>query len=89
MLHYGRMLRADVVSDELWTLLEPVLPGEPADHALGRSRGGWTTKIHTLTYLGGATLAAIVIHHHDRRAATHRCLPVTFSQNYAHGVCNT
>jgi putative transposase len=23
--------------------------GEPADHALGRSRGGWTTKIHTLT----------------------------------------
>ena len=25
------------------------LPGEPADHALGRSRGGWTTKIHVLT----------------------------------------
>ena len=25
------------------------LPGEPADHALGRSRGGWTTKIHALT----------------------------------------
>lgn len=24
------------------------LPGEPADHALGRSRGGWTTKIHAL-----------------------------------------
>ncbi len=24
------------------------LPGEPADHALGRSRGGWTTKIHGL-----------------------------------------
>src|ERR1035437_595878 len=22
---------------------------EPADHALGRSRGGWTTKIHALT----------------------------------------
>jgi transposase len=22
------------------------VPGEPADHALGRSRGGWTTKIH-------------------------------------------
>jgi hypothetical protein len=20
--------------------------GEPADHALGRSRGGWTTKLH-------------------------------------------
>lgn len=25
------------------------LDGEPADHALGRSRGGWTTKIHALT----------------------------------------
>lgn len=25
------------------------LPGEPAHHALGRSRGGWTTKIHALT----------------------------------------
>jgi transposase len=25
------------------------LPGEPVDHALGRSRGGWTTKIHALT----------------------------------------
>lgn len=24
------------------------LAGEPADHALGRSRGGWTTKIHAL-----------------------------------------
>src|SRR3954453_14768709 len=23
--------------------------GEPVDHALGKSRGGWTTKIHTLT----------------------------------------
>ena len=25
------------------------MPGEPADHALGRSRGGLTTKIHALT----------------------------------------
>lgn len=25
------------------------LPGEPADHGLGRSRGGLTTKIHALT----------------------------------------
>jgi putative transposase len=25
------------------------LADEPADHALGRSRGGWTTKIHALT----------------------------------------
>jgi transposase len=24
------------------------LAGEPVDHALGRSRGGWTTKIHAL-----------------------------------------
>jgi transposase len=23
-----------------------LVPGEPADHALGRSRGGWTTKLH-------------------------------------------
>jgi putative transposase len=26
-----------------------VVPGEPADHAIGRSRGGLTTKIHALT----------------------------------------
>jgi putative transposase len=26
-----------------------ISPGEPSDHALGRSRGGWTTKIHALT----------------------------------------
>lgn len=26
-----------------------ILPVEPADHALGRSRGGWTTKVHALT----------------------------------------
>ena len=25
------------------------LPVEPADHAIGRSRGGLSTKIHTLT----------------------------------------
>ncbi len=25
------------------------MPGEPADHAIGRSRGGLSTKIHTLT----------------------------------------
>ena len=25
------------------------LAGEPENHALGRSRGGWTTKIHALT----------------------------------------
>lgn len=24
------------------------MPVEPVDHALGRSRGGWSTKIHTL-----------------------------------------
>jgi len=27
MLHSGLMVRADVISDELWALLEPVLPG--------------------------------------------------------------
>jgi transposase len=28
---------------------DKALPAEPADHALGRSRGGLTTKIHALT----------------------------------------
>jgi hypothetical protein len=27
--------------------------GEPEDHALGRSRGGFSTKIHLLTDRGG------------------------------------
>ncbi|WP_240474466.1 transposase, partial [Intrasporangium chromatireducens] len=26
-----------------------VVPGEPPDHALGRSRGGLTTKVHALS----------------------------------------
>jgi len=32
--------------------------GEPADHALGRSRGGFSTKIHLLTDGGGLPLGA-------------------------------
>ena len=33
-------------------------PGEPADHALGRSRGGFTTKLHLVTDGHGLPLAA-------------------------------
>lgn len=43
MLHYGRMLRADVISDELWTLLEPVLPGVD-----GRPGRPWNDHRRTL-----------------------------------------
>ena len=32
-------------------------PGEPADHALGRSRGGFTTKLHLVTDGSGLPLA--------------------------------
>jgi transposase len=36
-------------------------PGdEPADHALGRSRGGWTTKIHLACEQGRGPLAALL-----------------------------
>src|SRR5438067_304158 len=34
--------------------------GEPVDHALGRSRGGLTTKIHTLTDEQAAPVAMIL-----------------------------
>lgn len=33
---------------------------EPADHALGRSRGGWTTKLHLATEQGQKPLALLV-----------------------------
>ena len=36
------------------------VPGEPHDHALGRSRGGWGSKIHLLTDGGGLPLAVEV-----------------------------
>ena len=32
-------------------------PGEPDDHALGRSRGGWGTKLHLVTDGAGLPLA--------------------------------
>jgi hypothetical protein len=32
-------------------------PGEPADHALGRSRGGFTTKLHLVADGDGLPLA--------------------------------
>src|SRR4051794_39135365 len=35
-------------------------PGEPADHALGRSRGGFGTKVHVVTDGRGLPLAADV-----------------------------
>ena len=33
---------------------------EPDDHALGRSRGGWTTKLHLACEQGRATLAVVL-----------------------------
>jgi transposase len=33
---------------------------EPADHALGRSRGGWTTKLHLACEQGGKPLSMLV-----------------------------
>ncbi|MCT2276142.1 hypothetical protein M3G91_00780 [Micromonospora chalcea] len=33
---------------------------EPADHALGRSRGGWTTKTHLACEEGRKVLATVV-----------------------------
>jgi hypothetical protein len=33
---------------------------EPADHALGRSRGGWTTKVHLACEQGRKPLAMLV-----------------------------
>jgi transposase len=35
-------------------------PGEPADHALGRSRGGFGSKIHVVCDGNGLPLAAVV-----------------------------
>jgi transposase len=34
--------------------------GEPADHALGRSRGGWTTKVHLAVEAGRKPLATVL-----------------------------
>jgi transposase len=39
-------------------LLEKKVAGEPGDHALGRSRGGFGTKIHLVTDGNGLPLAA-------------------------------
>jgi transposase len=35
-------------------------PAEPADHALGRSRGGWGSKLHLVTDGHGLPLAVVV-----------------------------
>ena len=42
-----------------WTQVEPPGP-EPADHALGRSRGGWTTKVHLACELGRKPLSLVL-----------------------------
>lgn len=34
--------------------------GEPADHALGRSRGGWTTKIHLAADASQTVLSVVL-----------------------------
>ena len=36
------------------------MPGEPPDHALGRSRGGWGTKLHLVSDGNGLPLAVRV-----------------------------
>lgn len=38
----------------------PQPAGEPADHALGRSRGGWTTKVHLACEQGQKPLAMLL-----------------------------
>src|SRR5947209_9175234 len=38
---------------------EPLI-GEPGDHAIGRSRGGLTTKVHALTDGGGRVLVVLL-----------------------------
>jgi transposase len=38
----------------------PRPPGEPADHALGRSRGGWTTKLHVACEQGQKPLSLVL-----------------------------
>jgi len=43
VLHYGLMVRAGVISDELWALLEPVLPG-----VAGRPGRPWNDHRRTL-----------------------------------------
>lgn len=40
--------------------MAPRVPREPADHALGRSRGGFGTKVHLVTDGAGLPLAAAV-----------------------------
>ncbi|MGP1347483.1 MAG: transposase [Phycisphaerales bacterium] len=40
--------------------LEKNISNEPVDHALGRSRGGWGSKIHLVTCGNGVPLAATV-----------------------------
>jgi hypothetical protein len=44
-------------------------PGaEPADHALGRSRGGWTTKLHLAAEHGRKPLSMLLTAGHRETA---------------------
>ncbi|MFG1834252.1 IS5 family transposase [Micromonospora chersina] len=53
-------------------------PGaEPADHALGRSRGGWTTKLHLACEQGGRPLSMLLTAGH--RADSPQFAPVLAS----------
>jgi hypothetical protein len=38
----------------------PGTEGEPEDHCLGRSRGGYSTKLHLLTDVNGIPLALLL-----------------------------
>lgn len=39
---------------------DPAVRGEPGDHALGRSRGGWGTKVHLACEQGGRLMALVL-----------------------------
>jgi transposase len=47
-------------------------PAEPADHAIGRSRGGLSTKVHQLVDPQGLPLVVLI---GPGQGATHRCCP--------------
>ncbi len=53
----GRQLGAST-QIRCWSIEKRGVANEPADHALGRSRGGWGTKFHIVTDGQGTPLAA-------------------------------
>jgi len=52
----GARIEGDLQKEPPGGIGEP----EPADHALGRSRGGWTTKLHLATEQGQKPLSLLV-----------------------------